>query len=90
MIEELAPYEFSFDCWAAGSLSNLGIKTRTNSIEENRALIRRHAVGFLEGSKLWVRPKLDTVAVKFFYDNISFWTHLTTKEFEICFPELKR
>lgn len=88
-IEELAPYYFTFEYWRAGSLTEFGIETRTYSIELNRRIIREYAIGYLEGRKLWVRPKEDTIAVMFFAFDKHFWTHLTIKEFELCFPELK-
>ena len=85
IIEQLKPYHFTFECWRSGSLLDLGIKTRTWSIEQNRHTIKRYAIGFLNGEKLWIRPKKDTVAVMFFYKGEHFWTHLTTEEFNICF-----
>jgi len=81
--------QFTFDLWRAGSLTELGIKTREWSIIENRYTIRKMAVGFTEGRKLCVRPKIDCIAVMFFVDDKHFWTHLTIKEFCICFPHLK-
>lgn len=89
-MKKLQPYNFTFDSWSAGSLSNFNIPTRTYSIEQNRQTIRQHAIGYLLGTQLWVRPKKDTVAVMFSHENNTFWTHLTTKEFLICFPEYKK
>ena len=75
-IEELAPYYFTFEYLRAGSLTEFGIQTRTYSIEQNRQTIRQYEIGYLKAEKLWFKEQ-------------HFWTHLTTKEFEICFPELK-
>ncbi len=88
-MEELAPYNFTFELWRAGSLSDFGIETRSYSIEQNKRTIREYAIGWIKGEKLWIRPKTNTIAIMFFFDNKHFWTHLTIKEFEICFPELK-
>jgi hypothetical protein len=90
IIEELAPYHFTFEYWRAGSLSEFGIQTRTYSIEKNRQTIRRYAIGYLRGEKLWIRPKQNTIAVMFYFNEKHFWTHLTTKEFKLCFPELEK
>lgn len=81
---------FTFELWRAGSLLELGILTREWCIINNKHIIRNHAVGFTEGHRLSVRPKLNCVAVMFFLNNEHFWTHLTTKEFIICFPYLKQ
>lgn len=87
-IEKLSPYHFSFELWRAGSLSEFGIETRTWSIEQNRNIIKKYAIGYLDGNKLWIRPKENTVGVMFFYNENHFWTHLTIEEFNICFPGL--
>ncbi|MDD1444074.1 hypothetical protein MEO93_27775, partial [Dolichospermum sp. ST_sed3] len=70
-------------------LPEFGIATRTNSIKQNSNIIKENAIGYLEGDKLWFRPKENTVAVMFWFNNKHFWTHLTKEEFYICFPELK-
>jgi hypothetical protein len=75
--------------WGAGSLTELGIPTREWSIKLNQNSIRELAVGFTEARKLNVRPKSDCVAVMFFANDRYFWTHLTNKEFLICYPELE-
>lgn len=81
--------QFTYDLWRAGSLTELGIKQRECSILLHRQQICNMAVGFTEANKLHVRPKADCIAVMFFVQNTHFWTHLTNKEFLICFPDLK-
>ena len=76
---------FTYDLWRAGSLMELGIRHREWAIRENRIKIRNMAVGFTEGEKLHVRPKIGYIAVMFFINNKHFWTHITRKEFEIVF-----
>jgi hypothetical protein len=82
--------KFTFDLWRAGSLTEIGIKQREWNIKLRKNKIKELAVGFAEGYKLNVRPKNDCVAVMFFYEDRHFWTHLTIKEFLICFPELEK
>ena len=86
-IEELAPYYFTLEYWKNGSLIDLGIYTRSKSIEDNRNIIRQYAIGYLDACKLWFRPKINQAAVMFWFNEKHFWTHLTKKEFLICFPE---
>lgn len=87
-IERLGVHHFTYQCWRAGSLLELGVWTRTSHIAraESRRKIREHAVGYLPAEKLWFRPKKDCVAVMFWYEDGYFWTHLTCEEFSICFP----
>ena len=49
------------------------------------------AIGFTEGEKLMLRRKENHIAVMFYDTNLKhFWTHLTLREFYICFPELQK
>jgi len=89
-ISRLTASQFTFERWRAGSLTELNIYTKYYSIEENAHVIRSHTVGFIKAEKLWVRPKLNCVAVMFFVNDQHFWTHLTIKEFLSCYPELKK
>lgn len=84
-IERLKPYCFTFELWRAGSIYELGLQCREWSIKENKNVIRKHAVGFLESDNLWIRPKEGCVAVMFFIEDRYFWTHLTRSEFDFCF-----
>lgn len=81
--------QFTYDIWRAGSLTELRIPHREWSIRLNINMIRNMTVGYTEGFRLHFRPKPTYVAVMFFVDGRHFWTHLTIKEFLICFPELK-
>ena len=86
-IEELPAYEFTFEKWNAGSFSDLGMLNGHYDIDSinGKILIRKYAIGYCLGRKLWVRPKLDCVGVLFFKDEITFWTHLRINEFENIF-----
>ena len=86
-INRIPSVHFTYDLWRAGSLIELGVRNREWSIKENRNLIKKMAVGYTEGRKLQVRIKPDCMAVMFFIKNNHFWTHLTKKEFLICFSE---
>jgi len=80
--------QFTYDLWRAGSLNELGIKHREWSISAQRNRIRNMAIGFTEGYRLHVRCKPEYIAVMFHDTKLNnFWTHLTIKEFTICFPE---
>jgi hypothetical protein len=84
-LERFSSEFFTKERWESGSLSVFGIETRTNSIEKNREIIKKYAIGYIEGDKLFFRPKNNTFAVMFWFNEIHFWTHLTKEEFEICF-----
>jgi len=88
-MERIPAVQFTYDIWRAGSLTELGIPHREWSILNSQSIIRDMGVGFTEGFRLHFRPKPDYIAVMFFIDEKHFWTHLTRKEFLICFPELK-
>lgn len=90
-IRRLPAIQFTFQLWRAGSLNELGIRHREGTIYVQRFRIRKMAIGYTEGFRLLVRPKPKFVAVMFHDENLEhFWTHLTYKEFYICFPELKK
>ena len=76
--------QFTFDLWKAGSLTELIGYTREGNIIANKNVIKKYAIGFCNGSRLSVRPKKNTMAVMF-HTNEHWWTHLTIKEFSICF-----
>lgn len=85
-LDKLAPGHFTYDRWAAGSLATLGIETRTHSILANSVKIKRHAIGYCDGRRLFVRPKPDCMAVMFWTPQTGhFWTHLIWYEFFTLF-----
>ena len=65
-INRIPAVQFTWDLWRAGSLTELGIKQRTNIIRVYRLKIRQLAVGYTFGKNLNVRPKKNTIAVMFF------------------------
>ena len=89
-IKRLSPVCFTFEKWKAGSLSDLGLQTREWSIVSpmGKALIRRSAIGYCDGSSVFVRCKTGTVAIMFENEKFEqWWTHLTQREFELVFCE---
>lgn len=90
IINRIPAVQFTYDLWKAASLIDLDISTREWDIDLNRIKIRNAAMGFTEAEKLYFRPKINCVAVMFHYNDKDFWTHLTNKEFILCFPELKK
>lgn len=86
-LDELGPYYFTFESWRAGSLMEFGIKTREYFIFLNKSIIKKNAIGYIKGEKLWIRKKPGTYAVMFFNENKGehFWTHLLKKNLNIVF-----
>ena len=74
---------FTWSKWRAGSLLDLGIKTRISIIKQNRMILRKHAIGWCHGRNLNCRPKENEVAVMFCGDGLEFWTHLRYEELQI-------
>jgi hypothetical protein len=83
----LGPHRFTCEYWMAGTLKDLGICNRYYSIADNRRKLKRHAVGWHPADNLPFRAKADCVALMIFTDQ-QWWTHLTSDEFLLCFPEL--
>ena len=87
-MEHLHGQSFTWDVWSGGNLTEmLKIPNREETIIANSDVIRKNAIGWCKGTELVCRPKKDTVAVMFITNDIEWWTHLTTNEFLICFPE---
>lgn len=87
-LEKLSPGYFTWEYWSNGALLNLGLYNKYESIKEGRKIIREYAIGYCHGEKLWVRSKPDTVAVMFWTESSGhFWTHLSVREFNLCFGE---
>ena len=86
-LEEIASYDFTYDKWQAGSYSYLGLLNGHFDIDtiNGHILIRKYAIGYCDAKRLFVRPKLDCIAVMFFKDGITFWSHLTKQEFNKIF-----
>jgi len=90
-IEHLNEQSFDWLTWRSGCILQIfKIPNRTYAITTNVNLIRKHAIGWCNATNIPCRPKQDRIAVMFNTGEIyNWWTHLTVKEFIICFPELK-
>jgi transposase len=89
-IKHLDPGYFDWLSWKSGSILEIfNIQHRYFSISKNINTIRKYAVGYCKAKELLFRPKQGYIAVMFNHGEIySWWTHLTEKEFKICFPEI--
>jgi hypothetical protein len=90
-IEHYNEQSFDWLTWRNGSLiSILRIPHSECCIILNKEIIRKYAIGYCNAKNIPCRPKCGYIAVMFNVNSIdNFWTHLTIKEFESCFPELK-
>lgn len=81
---------FDWLAWRNGSILEMfNIPHRELSIVANKDIIRKYAIGYCEAENIPCRPKIGYIAVMFNtggFDN--WWTHLTIKEFNLCFQEL--
>lgn len=82
-IPELNSDTFTWSKWRAGSLIDLGLRTRTAIIEQNKTMLNKCAVGWCKGETLLCRPKHNQVAVMFLKGDLEFWTHLRRGELDI-------
>jgi len=91
-IEHFNEQSFDWLTWRSGSIiNNLRIPHRTELIVLNKNIIRKYAIGWCKADNIPCRPKVNHIAVMFNNDNINnWWTHLTIKEFKLCFPELEK
>ena len=81
---------FDFLAWRRGSVEEiLKIPHREKIIIYNRRIIRKYAIGYCKAENIPCKPKTNNIAVMFNTGGENWWSHLTIKEFEECFPELK-
>ena len=90
-MEHFHEQTFDFLSWRCGNLiSNLKILHNTEVIKPNKAIVRKHAVGYCKADNLPCRPKPGYIAVMFIDSGFDmWWTHLLKEEFIYCFPEIK-
>jgi len=58
---------------------------RTFDIVRMRHVIRKYAVGYIDGSELVCRRKDDCIGVMFLIEDVFSWCHLRRDEFEVIF-----
>ena len=79
LIEKLSSANFTEELWEASSYIKLfGFHVRLNQFNaQKKNVLREHAVGYIHGENLWVRPKVDCVAVMYYFNKTYFWSHLS-------------
>jgi hypothetical protein len=89
-IPELGADNFDWITWLNGAdiWLQLGFKARYFSILDNKETLRKYAVGYIPGYKLYCRPEPDEIAVLFAIGDITGWTHLRREEFERTFSNV--
>lgn len=87
-IQHLDSSYFDWLTWCRGSLLEMfNIQHRELCILNARETIKKHAIGYCPAEKIPCRPKKDYVAIMFLFNNDTFWTHITNREFELIFKE---
>jgi len=85
-LEHLDSTLFDWSKWHSGSPKDLGIPyCNYKDLMIRKEVVRKYAIGYCNGENLLCRPKFGTKAVMFFKDSITFWFHLTNKEFNEIF-----
>jgi len=85
-IPELPIDSFDWLRWRNCSIFDIcGIICRTYNLLQSN--IKQYAIGYIDGDKLFCRPKQNTVAVMFLINGEFEWCHLLKEEFEELFNE---
>lgn len=89
MIDKLSAANFTEELWEASSYLKLfGFHVRLNQLTlQKKQTLRQYAIGFIHGESLWIRPKVDCVAVMYHFNGTYFWSHLSIEEFKEIFTE---
>ncbi len=86
---KLSATEFFWERWRAGSYYHLGLNGHEGiRTPEGKKIIKKYAFGYCNGLKVHVRPRSNSVAVMFFKDGETFWSHLFDVEFKNIFGVL--
>ena len=83
-MQKISGSEFIFEKWKSGSYVDLGLCNHLEILHK-KEIIRKYAIGYCDSKHNPVRQKLNHKCVMFFNNGISFWSHLTNKEFEEIF-----
>ncbi|MFZ2992436.1 MAG: hypothetical protein WA061_01860 [Microgenomates group bacterium] len=86
-IPKIPPDSFDWSRWRQGLKiwREIGVACREVEIIRNSNVLRKYAIGYCEGGRLFCRPKNNEVAVMCIIDNEFCWTHFRKKEFENVF-----
>jgi hypothetical protein len=87
IIPELPVDSFDWSRWKLGSnvWRYLGFSPRKNTITSHKEEIRKNAVGYIPGYKLYCRPEPYELAVMFLIEDEFCWTHFRKDEFDAVF-----
>lgn len=86
-IPELPEDNFDWITWRQGVYvwRTFGFHPRYATILANAELLRKHAIGYIPGHKLWYRYKPEHMAVMFLVNDEFGWSHLRIAEFDAVF-----
>ncbi len=89
IIPRLPSDSFDWIRWRGGIAvwREIGVACRSPDILEKANILKKYAVGYIEGDKLICRPKEDEIAVLFLIKDDFCWTHFRKKEFDNVFIE---
>lgn len=88
IIPELPVDSFDWLRWRTCDIwTKLKIPWRKTFIFNNCKDIRELVIGYLSGEQLLCRPKENTVAVMFLYNDEFSWCHMRKEEFDFIFGE---
>jgi hypothetical protein len=77
---------FSWSRWRACDIfAQFNFACRTYDIIKMRKIIKKYAVGYIDGEDLVCRKKEGHVGVMFLINEVFSWCHLTNEEFEKIF-----
>ena len=90
MTESIPRLPIDSFCWqrhraSAHVWTKLGVRARYWDIVGQADTLRKFAVGYIDGERLYCQPKENEVAVMFLIDDEFGWTHLRRNEFEEVF-----
>ena len=85
-MQEVSGTEFIWSKWKAGSYVTLGIINH-NEIMPKIHIIRKYAIAYCDSLHNPIRQKPGHKCVMFYKDGLTFWSHLTNKEFKEVFKD---
>jgi hypothetical protein len=89
MIEKMYPDSFDWQRWRLGIKiwRELGVACRNQDIIDKKEILRKYAIGYIEGKDLICRKKDNEYGVMFIIDDEFCWTHFLREEFYNVFAE---
>ena len=88
IIERLPVDSFDWLRWKKCDIfSKFNFSCRFYDLISNSHILRKYAIGYIEGEKLLCRPKPNTFAILLLSDGDFSWFHLRREEFFIIFKK---